>query len=144
MGERCEREREREGEGGGKGNIISRRRHVQSHTHTHIKWRFSTSNRKSSNREIDAVYSSGANEHRHHKYRSYVFAVVIGRCGSSIGVVTALIALLPIESLYLLVILVVVVVAHSHAILRHDVFIDLLLLLLLLDRALLLLVVRRT
>lgn len=59
---------------------------------------------------------------------SYIFAIIIRRCIS----VVALVTLFPVEFLYLLIVFVVVVIAHPHAILRHDVLIDLLLLLLLL------------
>lgn len=59
---------------------------------------------------------------------SYIFAIIIRRC---IGVV-ALVTLFPVEFLYLLIVFVVVVIAHPHAILRHDVLVDLLLLKLLL------------
>lgn len=58
----------------------------------------------------------------------YIFAIIIRR---GIGVI-ALVTLFPVEFLYLLIVLVIVMIAHPHAILRHDVLVDLLLLLLLL------------
>lgn len=96
-----------------------------SHTHTHTGAEFVLHTRS---RFFEAEGATVA------VVDPYVFAIVIGR-RRGVGVV-ALVALLPIESLYLLVVLVVIVVAHSHSILRHDVLVDLFARVLLLDRAL--------